>query len=99
MTDDNWFDVLLLCIPCHTEYEQQALDLRHRIAEEHGIPQSGVEPAVDSDVFRIVKYASALKRHWCTSTEPRRQVRQALLRRDLGSVDINANLMLWSSDL
>ena len=99
MTAHNWFDVVLLCIPCHEEYEQTALGLRQRIAGEHDIPLNGLAPPLDADAFRIVKYASALKRHWSSIPEDRRQFMIDELRRYLKKDVITQQDMLAACEL
>jgi hypothetical protein len=99
MTAHNWFDVLLLCIQCHEEYEQRALELRQRIAGEHGIAPSGLAPTVDHEAVRVVKFACALKRHWTTIPEPRREVLLDELRRYLKKDDITEQDILAASEL
>jgi hypothetical protein len=99
ITAHNWFDVLLLCISCHEEYEQRALDLRQQIADEHGVALNGLAPPVDNEALRAVKFASALKRHWPTIPEPRREVLLDELRRYLKKDIITEQDILATSEL
>lgn len=99
MTAHNWFDVLLLCIECHEAYELRALELRQRIADEHGISLNGQPPPIDKEALRVVKVACALRRHWRTIPEPRREVLLDELRRYLKKDLITEQDILTASDL
>jgi len=99
MTAHNWFDVLLLCIECHEAYEQRALELRRRIAEEHGVPLGGQAPTVDKEALRAIKFACALRRHWATIPALRRELLLGELRRYLKKDLITEQDILTASEL
>jgi hypothetical protein len=56
------YDVLLLCVPCHDHYEGFAYQLKETIAQEHGVPSSGI---TNLDVVRLraMKAGAAIHRH------------------------------------
>lgn len=59
----KWFyDVLLLCLKCHNQYEKQANGLKREIAGEYGIPVSGVTN-LNKERLDLMKAGAALHRH------------------------------------
>lgn len=80
------YDVLLLCIPCHTRYEDMAHEFKLQISKEYGIPQAG-HTNLTTEKLRAMKAAAALYRHGPEIPEPKRTAFLETVRAYLGKQD------------
>lgn len=91
------YDVLLLCLDCHEKYEKVASGFKKELADEHGVPVSGISN-VTSEMMRAMSSAAALYRHGDKIPQDRREKLEATVKAYLGKdVLSKEDLAIWKS--
>lgn len=89
------YDVLLLCVECHTSYESHAHELKEQISKEYGVPSSGVSN-LNRDEVHVIRCASALDRHGDKIPEAKRKHFEEVVRVYLGKETLEReDLLVW----
>lgn len=95
----NSFDVLPLCIPCHSDYEKHADDLRKALAVEYAVPLTGVGHKEDPELKRIRQAGLALLFHASKMTRERYECFVCLLRTYLGRQELTGEDFKFCSEI
>jgi hypothetical protein len=87
----RWFyDVLLLCIDCHHQYEGRAHELKIMIAHEHNVPSFGTT-TLTKDKSMVIRAAAALERHKAKLPSDRQVHFEKILKTYLGKDELDAD--------
>jgi exonuclease 3'-5' domain-containing protein 2 len=59
------YDVMILCVPCHRDYEDSAVQLKQRYADKHDIPLTGIRRGriLERDAVRHAAYTLMVHGH------------------------------------
>ena len=67
------YDIVLLCIEHHTDYEVHAFDFKKELSIKHEVPLSGVGPTMDYILYKVGGLQNALTKHRDKIPEPKQQ--------------------------
>lgn len=90
-------DVLILCVNCHNEYEDQAFELKKQISQEMDVPI--VKAEVNKDVLNVRTAAHALVNYYDKIPNPRREELLDRLRKFYGRHEVTWDDILEAHDL
>jgi hypothetical protein len=88
-----------LCIKCHNEYEDHALLLKKKIADEMNIPIGGCGYLVDKSLFPVRTAGNALLENGDKIPEPRKTELLDRLRAHFGKQEITKEDLIHASGL
>lgn len=84
----NSFDILVLCIPCHSLYESYADRYRKELSKKYDVPFSGVGPRYDPILRKVRRAAVALHYHGPKMKPPQLERNLQIIRSYLGKETI-----------
>lgn len=79
--ENNYFDVLPVCVDCHANYEKIAQNKKKELAKQYEAPLEGINNIAESRYF---KHARTLKKHGSKIPESRRKEMIESIAEELG---------------
>jgi len=103
--ENNYFDVLPVCVDCHSEYEKIAQNKKKELANRYEAPLEGINNLNES---KSLKHARTLKQHGSKIPEARRKQMIGSIAEELGITeqelekvinhDITCNNISWNKE-